>query len=159
MKKVLWAFSWGHQYPKPGLSNEVMADEVAKIKDQFDFVLVQFEIGQALTAKNITVDHVTKPPVGWPHTYVNSYQVAEDMLAYLKSKGVEASDADISVICHHAHWDGLSLILRKLNLKVKRVDFDIPYDPNSSQWWTRGPLRMLVGKGIHGVQYLFKGEL
>ena len=159
MKKVLWAFSWGHQYPKPGLSNEVMADEVAKIKDQFDFTLVQFEIGQALTAKGVSVDHITNPPAGWPQTYINSYQVAEDMLGYMKSRGVEASESEIAVICHHAHWDGLSLILRKLGLKIKRLDLNIPYDPKSSQWWTRSPLQTLIGKGIHGFQYLFKGEL
>jgi len=156
MPKVLLAFSWGHQFPKPGSSNEIIANELIKIRSSFDFVLAQIEISEAMKFRNANLPDFV---AGEPGVYVNSFEVAKAMDDWLKSKQIDSSKNEVRVICHATHWSGLRMVLKKLKIQATRIPFIIPYDPNSSQWYTRGPLRAFVGKAFHFFGYLFRGEL
>ncbi len=153
MQNVLLCFSWGHQYPRPGLSNEVMAREIIKIKDKYSFILTQREISDALKNFGLKPDYI----IGNSGVYLNSYEVAKDMKDWLAKNTTK--DVGLYVLCHNTHWSGLQLVFKKLKMKAKRVEVIIPYDPSSHQWYTRGPVRALIGKLFHVFSYFLRGEI
>ncbi|MEK7160860.1 MAG: hypothetical protein AAB724_02430 [Patescibacteria group bacterium] len=153
--KILLAFSWGHQFPNPGLSNEIMAQEIIKIKNNFDYVIAQFEIGQALETHGVILEYV----IGEPGKYINTYEVATAFAKWAKNKGIDTAQADIGIMCHQTHWKGCKLVLKKRNIQASRIQVFVPYDPNSHQWYTRGPLRAFISKILHGVGYFLRDEI
>jgi len=155
MSKILIALSWGHQFPKPGLSNEVMAQEIRKINNNFDALLVQHEIGQALGHLGFSPDCV----IGQSGVYINTFQVIKNSINWLRDRNLLSSQNEIWVMCHPAHWRGIKMVLRKFSITARRVPVDIPYDSDSHQWYTRGPFGAFIGKIVHGIGYLFRGEI
>lgn len=152
---ILFALSWGHKFPKPGLSNEIMAKEIVKLNSKPDLVLAQIEVGEALRALNYQPDFI----VGQPGIYLNTYEVTIAMKNFLQTKNIGASNASIAVMCHKAHWIGVKAIFRNLSLQGYRLNVNIPYDPDSFQWYTRGRLRTILGYILHSFGYFFRGEL
>ena len=155
MTKILVALSWGHQFPKPGISNEVMAQEIRRIKDSFDVLIIQYEVGQVLKQLGVSVDYV----IGQPGVYINTFQVIQDLINWLMGHNLSPSKNQIWIICHSTHWGGIKAVLKKFNLTAQKISANIPYDPNSHQWYTRGPFRAFIGKILHGIGYLSRGEI
>ena len=117
MVKILLAFSWGHQFTKPGFSNEVMAKEISKIVNYFDYVVIQIEIYKALKSFNIKPDY----SIGKPGVYINTFDVASEINKWLISNHSMRSNVMIEVICHKTHWAGHRLILNKLKHRPKEL--------------------------------------
>lgn len=155
MTKVLLAYSWGHQFPKPGLSNEVMAQEISRLKETFDYVLVQQEIADALRPYKVFISAV----IGDPGVYINTYEVTEAMVAWMKAHQIDPRQSDIFIVCHATHWAGCKLVLRKFDISARRLPINVPYDRNSLHWYTRTPGLAFLGKIVHGVSYLLRGQL
>ena len=155
MTKIIFAFSWGHQFPRPGLSNEVIARAIDKIKNDFDIIIVQYEIGEALKPYGFMPDYI----IGQPGIYINTFEVVDAMVKWTKSKKLDLRQCDIAIICHSAHWSGCKFILKKFNISAHRLPIQIPYDLNSHQWYTRGSLRAFFGRVLHALQYLLKGQI
>lgn len=155
MEKALISLSWGHQYPDPGLSNKAMAKEIAKVKEQFRWILTQIEVAEALKQTKTIPDFI----VGEPGVYINTYQVMEQMAEWFSNHSIDYKNIELWVLCHQAHWPGCQRVLKRLGLEANRIPVFIPYDPDSYQWYTRGPIRAFLGYLFRGLRYLFKKEI
>lgn len=155
MTSILLAYSWGHRYPQPGLSNEFMAGELTRLKGRYDFCLAQIEIAEAMKDFEPPPDHI----VGKMGEYLNTYEVTSLMLAWLKLRNIDLENTDIAVVCHATHWRGCQLVLRKFGVTACRLSMNVPYDPDSAHWYTRTPWQAFCGKIVHGVAYLLRGQL
>lgn len=154
-RTVLLAYSWGHRSPRPGLSNEFMAGQVAAINHRYDLCLAQIEIAEAMTEFIARPDYV----IGEMGEYLNTYDVTALMVTWLKRRNVDLGNVDVAVVCHATHWRGCQLVLRKFGLKAGRVAMEVPYDPQSAHWYTRTPWQAFCGKLVHGFAYLLRGQL
>jgi hypothetical protein len=155
MTKILLAYSWGHRNPHPGLSNEFMAREIAHVRGNYDFLLMQVEIAEAMKTSAASPDYV----IGKMGEYMNTHDVTELMASWLKNKGIDLGKAELTVACHATHWRGCQLVLRKFGLKAHRLPMKVPYDPESAHWYTRSWWQAFLGKLVHGVTYLLRGQL
>jgi hypothetical protein len=155
MTRMILALSWGHQYPKPGLSNEIMAKEIAKIKNDYHWLLAQIEIAQALEEIKIKPDLT----IGKPGIYINTFEVFKGMKEWSEEKKFNLNEVELRVMCHASHWRGCQMVLKRLGLSAKRIPASIPYDKDSHQWYTRGPASAFFSKMIHGLGYLVRGEI
>lgn len=155
MTRILLAYSWGHRNPHPGLSNEFMAREIAPIRRDYDFLVAQIEIAKAMKNTAPGPDYV----IGKMGEYLNTHDVTESMTEWLKNKGIDLGTAELTVVCHATHWRGCQLVLRKFNLTARRLPMNVPYDPESAHWYTRSAWQAFLGKLVHGVMYLLRGQL
>ncbi|MEK7519827.1 MAG: hypothetical protein AAB581_01090 [Patescibacteria group bacterium] len=155
MTKILLAFSWGYRPSGPSMSNEILAREVAVAKAGFEYILAQTEVADALIPLGMTPDFI----IGKSHVYITTADVGRAALVWMKEKGIDQAKTHIAVACHPVHWVGVRMVLRKLGVSAERIPGNAPYDPQSSQWYTRGPLRALLGKVTRGIAYAWRGEL
>jgi hypothetical protein len=146
--------SWGTRYPEPGLSNRALAAEtLTRIKD-YDYILVQIDVADAMSSSSARPDLV----IGRPGVYINTYDVIREMTNWMSARSLDRENIRLTVMCHQTHWAGCRMILRKFKLSATRVPVRIPYDRLSYQWYTRSALHALAGKAVRGGLYLFLRE-
>lgn len=148
MSDVIVGLAFGLRGNKPGVSNERIArytwywsrEPSSKTKGTRTPIIAQEEVAVALKekAKEFLVESI---PGNFPgrenEGYSDTYSVATEVKKIVEREGWKNS---ITLICHPAHRFRAQRVFKKLGFKVhvpKSSTGDIPYDPQSSQPWTR----------------------
>ncbi len=148
LKKIgVLACSFAQNEPEPSECNRRLAGKVRRIICELDnegfrtIIVAQWEVSLALKKLGIEVDHTVWPQEG---QYVGS---EED---WTEAKPVFASYdiTDVVPIAQPFLWLQLykvwGLIKTDGYRVVKRRIGWIGFDQTSTQWWTRGPIRLLI---------------
>ena len=87
--------------------------------------------------------------------YLDTYEVLAQALEIIKKNGW----TKVILVAHPDHICRAEKVLKKMRLKVLIPSGleDIPFDPHSRQWWTRGPLVWWLWEVLVGILYKIKG--
>jgi|SRR3989344_2690812 len=154
--KIVLGFSCGYRNEEePGLSNEAVARIIQGLKP--DVISVQGQIGTALRRLGITPNHEVPRHRKSGRRYVDTEEVAHQMLIFLSERGLK--DETISVVAHPIHLPRCVSILRKLGVTsvVNGIYAIIPCDPKSVHFWTRSPLLIHAHEILGSPIYLLRG--
>lgn len=143
-----------------GTTNIDLARLIASDYTTLSYISVQHEIGTELKqAYRIWPDFEV-----YEHRikgrYLNTLEGLEQIIDDWQKQQVNPSEDDeIWVYCHQTHKSGIQSMFAKLGLKVTKFVTTSVYDHQSAQWWTRGPLHVLVYKVVEGYRYWRRGEV
>lgn len=152
-KTAVLGFSFGLRGIEPGLSNESMA-QVIKNSYAEAVKSVQWEIGNALNKLGIEADHRITKNITVPGKYLDTEEVAKQMKDFLAT---QPDITDIRVIAHDKHMPRVLKTLKKFGINAKPGSANIPYDPESSQIWTRSPFLFKIRELMAWPFYILKG--
>ncbi len=137
---VVGIFAFGfRKNAKPGLSNLAMAGFAEAIYRNFNLPTIsQWEVDKAITQYSC---HTVIRRHREENKYLDTLEVARQIVEEMKTQNWKK----VLVIAHHLHVWRCVRILKKLGVEIiipTRLDL-IPFDPQSEQWWTRGPKRWI----------------
>ena len=140
-------------------SNLTMGSWIARRRESFSYVLVQHEVGAVMEALGAKPDfRVYRHRTLW--SYLDTPEVVRQMMDWLPIYRLRGVTVRVWVVCHKTHWKACRYFLRKrYGILACRVDVDVPYDPKSGQWPTRGPLRAALYKPVAVFRYLRNGDI
>lgn len=142
-----------------GGTNISLASLISTYSRDLNYVSVQHEIGTSL----INEFHLTPNFQVREHRkqvlYLNTLECLEQIVADWQNHEIDPRKNQIWVFCHSSHASGIRSMLKRLGVPVHRFVTTSVYDPKSSQWWTRGPLHVLVYKVFEGYRYWRRGEV
>lgn len=154
--KIVLGFSCGHRNKEePGLSNEAMARIIQQLEP--DVILVQEQIGTALRRLGITPSHEVSKHRKPERRYIDTEEVAHQMLTSLCKSGFQ--NESISIVAHPLHLPRCVNVLRKLGVTsaINAIYAIIPCDPKSVHFWTRSPLLIRAHEILGSPIYLLRG--
>lgn len=156
--------SFGHRISPdgkiiPGLANEYLANAV-EMRFPDKPVIAQYEIGLAMSefVSGRDADYV----VGYPddprgkHEYVDTRSVLEKSASIMREKGWRTA----VVVGHPYHLPRIDSVAEALNIyTVSPVGIDPVWDLESSQPWTRSPVRWRRREIVATLVYAVRGWL
>lgn len=136
--QVIIAQSFGQTRDGPGRSNEALALVVLAHWERYHVpVIAQIEVAQALAVLDVPVHTVIRAH-RQPGKYLDTVEVLRQAETVCDLNGWSA----VTLISHPHHSSRVQAIAQRLGFRDKFIAVSAPvYDPVSTQWWTRGPLR------------------
>lgn len=136
-----------------GISNAFLAVKAAKFSAAHDCpIICQREVFCYLDA-----DHGSPMPVvlsGNEGAYLDTYQALVETKAICEQRRW----SKILLIAHPDHQSRALKVAHKLGLDVEVAEIEkVPYDPSSSQWWTRNRLLFRLWDLGAGFYYFIRG--
>jgi len=123
----------------PGLSNEAMAKIVLKIRERTGLsMILQIEVANALL-KLLP----EKPKDLWiikEHREKGKYLDTREVVYQTWGIMEKHNWTEAVVVAHPAHVSRVTRLFKKMGMEtlIPKKDIEsIPFDPNSTQWWTR----------------------
>lgn len=157
MPKVLVIFSFALCPDEPAPCNIRLAKAVERIiKEEKEKIIIvaQWEVALQLVKDGIHVDHtVNLLP---DKSYLGSEEVWIDAMNYLNSNKINNISKVIPVAHPYLHMYKVKKLIENSGFITENHKMGyIGFDKNSTQWWTRGPLRLLIYSifqlfGLHG---------
>lgn len=152
--QVFLGFSFGCRGNRPGLSNEAIAKAIAKRADwHTTFVCVQWEIGTALREIGFFPDQEINFLSGEKH--LTTIDVAIHMKALINA--CHLHDFEVNVFAHQLHMRRCLRALKLLGIDANPIWIKVPFDRESSQWWTRSVSQWYI-REIYGYCSIRKEE-
>jgi hypothetical protein len=164
--KVIGAFSFGRRIKGkkvlPGSSNEAIADIVAegmyldKIQESDHLIpVVQWEIDRAMDLHFRVYGHeiLSHQKFG---KYLDTREVARQMVEMMAQWGEDK----VIVVAHRLHVWRVVKVLEKLGVEPiisAYQPIQIPFDPESRQWFTRNKLFWIIREIPARLLYLLRG--
>src|SRR3989344_4763525 len=112
--KIVLGFACGYRNEKePGLSNEAMARVIQQLEP--DTISVQVQIGLALRKLGIVPDHEVSQHRKPKQHYVDTEEVARQMLVFLSEQGLQ--NETVLVVAHPLHMPRCINVFRKLSIQ------------------------------------------
>lgn len=152
--EVFIAQSFGLRENSPGTSNEKLADKIRKLHKIYPRPLIlQWEIADCLSELKDWIVLVIKEH-RVPSKYLDSKEVKTQAAIKMKEKGWRIA----ILISHPCHNWRCKRILERLGVQVLiPLLKDIPYDRESTQWWTRSSLAWIIREIPARLLYFLKG--
>jgi len=123
----------------PGLSNEVMAKVVLKIRKRIGVpMILQIEVANAVLKRL-----PEKPKDLWiikKHREKGKYLDTREVVYQTWEIMEKHNWTEAVVVAHPAHVSRVTRLFKKMGMEtlIPKKDIEsIPFDPNSTQWWTR----------------------
>ncbi|MDE2001780.1 MAG: hypothetical protein KGI60_04435 [Patescibacteria group bacterium] len=138
---VILALSFGQRKGEPCLSNIGIAEA---IKDCLFWakhrppILAQWEVAECLKKTCVPVRHIVREH-RVKGKYLDSYECLDQMAIVCRANGWKVA----FIAAHPHHRFRCQLIAEKLGLTTFAPKLNVPYDPQSTQPWTRSPVRFL----------------
>jgi len=136
------AFSFGLRENEPNPCNVRLAEEVIRAAHEVGSqvcIVAQWEIARALQEWGLVADVVVDPV---PGKYLGSADVAMRAKEAFQSAGVQECVVIAQPFLHLSRCKRLMEMagFRPRDMAIGRIGFD----SQSTQWWTRGPIRLLL---------------
>ncbi len=139
-KEVIFGLSFGFKKDGPGFSNEALAKIIDReqIKNPNTPSILGVEIAACVKRKPLFIISRHRKY----GRYLDSEEAIDPAISYAKRRGFSV----IKLVAHpFLHRQKYWWLLRKYDIKVKIVKTGwIPFDKDSEQWYTRGPVRCLL---------------
>ncbi|MEI7690460.1 MAG: hypothetical protein WCI63_02455 [bacterium] len=153
MKRGIVAFSFAQEKIEPSPCNFRLAEAVKRIVEAEEGELViisQWEVAIKLIKDGIKVTHVVEPLLDW--SYLDSVDVWAEARLYFAHLEIE----EVVIVANpFIHAYAIERMIRKDGFKIcQQYDTTIGrigFDSQSLQWWTRGPLRLLLYSALSAV--------
>lgn len=146
------AFSFGMRPAElePNPCNVKLAECVKDVSKNCDSVLIvsQWEIAKQLSREGVQVDKVVYSP---PEQYLDTKEVWRQALEFLSYRD---SLVVIPVAQPFIHLRMVIRLMRKSGVNVRLIPVRwIGFDSSNinTQWWTRGPVRLVAYSLMHGI--------
>lgn len=147
--------------PGTGLSNKKIAEQCIGV-DHESPIIVQEEVQLAMkkfcgSYERLNIKSIPGNVPGCD-SYSDTYNVAKEVEQIIENEGWSRN---IILICHHAHYFRAKLVFKKLDIEVEPGKFieNIPFDKESTQWWTRAWWQWWIREIIAILVYKIKGKI
>jgi hypothetical protein len=152
---IIAGFSFGDGNIDHGKSNTALAEAIvayAKSFPGFIPIFVQWELDHNLRKRG-------RIPLGIANKNSNgSYLTSRDVMVKLKKFMDDYHYDSIVLACHPAHVLRLRLMAKKLGIRITDTfSYDIPYDSESYQVWTRSALAWWLREIVTLAHHKYKG--
>lgn len=152
--KGLVVFSFALCKKEPSKCNIRLAKTVERIiaEENYPLIIVsQWEVARQLTTDGVCVDHIVE--LRPDKSFLGSEQVWQEAMELFRNKQI----TEVIPVAHtFLHMVKIKYLIRTSGFKVinRKIDW-IGFDKNSTQWWTRGPISLLLYSifqifGLHG---------
>jgi len=136
----------------PGKSNEALALLAGEISQRFQTPLIlQWEIKDGLKPMRncwVIENHEKQD------TYLDTYEVIRQSVKICKDN----KWTTVAILAHPDHVWRVKMVVEKFGLKTVIVDTsDIPYDPESTQKWTRSKKQFVIREVAMRFYFLLRG--
>lgn len=150
--EVILAQSFGLRADGPGVSNEALAEVVRSLHLRHGLPMVlQWEVADCLTdlpMAGVIREHEE------PGKYLDSREVLLQSWSICQAHGWKRA----VVVAHPDHAWRVARIAHKLGFQVAVANTSqVPYDPESTQVWTRGPVRFLLREVVAVALFFWRG--
>lgn len=139
-KEVILGLSFGFKKDGPGFSNEALAEVIDReqIKNPDTPSILHLEIAACVKRRPLFM-------ISRHRKYgqnLDSEEAIDQAISYARKRGFSV----IKLVAHpFLHRQKCWSLLKKYGIKVKIVKTGwIPFDKDSEQWYTRGPVRCLL---------------
>lgn len=152
--QVIIAQSLGLRGNKPGISNEALARVIADLHQRYGLPLVvQWEIADCLP-------HIPKAGVIQRHRQKGKYLDTHEVLSQEWEICAKNGWTRAIVVAHQDHLWRVMRTAERIGFHAIPADVrGIPYDPFSSQSWTRSRMRFIPREIGARILYFLKGWL
>lgn len=136
--QVIIAQAFGQARYGPGLSNEALARIVQAHYERYGLpIIAQIEVAEALIVLGVPIYAVIRV-----HRQLGKYLDTVEVLRQAKV-ACDLNGWKIATLVSHPHHSGrVQAIAQRLGFEYTFIAVsELVYDPASTQWWTRGPLR------------------
>lgn len=148
-KKCILALSFGAG-KNYGITNQSIARLVQARKDP---VIAQYEIAMILQQNKIhhrNLEIIKEEP----GEYLDSYKFLKEAKVIMNQKGY----TDVILLGHQDHLPRIRKIAEKMGMTIiETVKHHLPYDPRSTQWWTRNKFLFCSREIIVTIHHKIKG--
>ncbi|MEK7652223.1 MAG: hypothetical protein AAB351_03450 [Patescibacteria group bacterium] len=128
---------------------------------------LQVEISDAAQSVRIVQPECTVDGLAHKRKYSRDTQIiAEKHLDGIVAAGLNLNEIEYVVLCKEEHYSGCrGLLFQQLRARgvvypqISRAPIKVPFDRHSAQWYTRGPIRVLLYKIYRGIELLWSGEI
>ena len=137
-----------------GNSNAIMADIALRIRTDYRLpMILQREITDPLPRGIINLFVISKHRQ--KGDYLDTFEVLSQTERIMTTNGWSKA----LVLCHPWHAWRIAMVLKKMGIKaVFPLEIrNIPFDPNSAQWWTRNKFLWILREIPARLIYLAKG--
>ncbi len=141
----------------PGASNEEIARIILRLWTTKHMpVFVQREVAEAITKLNIPIQPVLVISEDDRQFHITSYEVLARTYQLCKRLNLRRA----VLVAHPAHIQRCAWVAEKIGFIVTLPDVSsVPYEPGSSQWWTRDRFSFLIWDLCARVGWRLKGYL
>jgi len=150
--QVIVAQSFGCRENEPGISNETMARLAWKIRQKLHLsMILQWEIAEALPEKSRDLWIIERHRE--EGKYLDTYEVLDQAKEIIKEQGWRTA----VLIAHPWQiWRAMA-VFKKMGIKIIIPNLDsIPFNPESTQWWTRNMFLWILREIPTRLLYLIK---
>ncbi len=170
MEQVLLGFSWGFRRKgsswEPGYSNQVMAWWAIAHWNEFVHRSFQKEINYIVELNGFWSQCVVEGIAHERKYSRDSHLIVKGHLDGLVERGFNLSKVNFVLLCKEEHYRFCRMLLRRQLAErgikhswISRAEVQVPYDPYSVQWYTRGPIRVFVYKVYRAAKALMTGQV
>lgn len=139
-----------------GMSNAVIASIMQELREKYGCLLMaQWEIGDCIASPHFVVRTHREKNSNGTTKYLDTYEV----FAQIKDTGIIPQGASIILVAHPDHWARCAAVARSLGF-IPLVPPDImtiPFDPLSTQPWTRDAIKFFPREIAAWGLYTLKG--
>lgn len=163
---VLLAFAWGHRNGEPGISNEDLGAYAVAHWDEYPYHSLQSEIARAVREWGKIAEYeITGLALKQVHSR-DSVLIVRGHLNGLVSAGYDLARLEYHILCKEEHGLACMWFLQKeLHARgihrslIVRMPAVVRFDPRSSQWYTRTPVKVWIYKVCRGIESVLRGHI
>ena len=156
--QIIIALSFGQgSGGSPGLSNEALARVVSKLAKKYNVpVIAQWEIADCIPDLSESQQNLIVREHRQSGQYLDTYEVLNQAKFHCDRLGFKKA----LVVAHPDHAPRCAAVAKKLGFEVAVADTQsVPYDPDSTQEWTRSKKIFLEREKLATEYYRQKGYL
>lgn len=147
--------SFGLRKDGPGTSNEFLANFIVEIYNKIPKKLIIQEDAAIAFPKEIKINKIISKH-SKPEKYLDTYEVSRQCAKYCKEYGIKK----LLVFAHPDHIWRVARSIEKFGIETISVKLkSMPYDPESSQVWTRSRRAFLPRELIVRIYYFLTGKI
>lgn len=149
---LICSFARRAQEPSPcNLRLAETAERIIEVAGEDLVIVAQLEVARKLVADGVETTHVVEPFLDG--SYLDTDYVWIEARLYFEELGVE----EVIIVANpFLHAFSIERMVRKDGFKIcqkyTQMLGRIGFDPESQQWWTRGPLRLLIYAGLSALR-------
>jgi hypothetical protein len=143
----------------PGQSNTALKRVMEEVRRRYGCKLIaQCEIGDLLENPEMVVRKHRENNRRDTPKYLDTLEVLRQMCVYIERSGASSKSRHVVVVAHPDHWARCAAVVRAMGfipLAPEGLE-TIPYDPQSTQWWTRKRALFILREYlIRGLLYVY----
>lgn len=142
---------------EPGVSNEEIARIIHRLWQKKNLpVIAQREVAEAMVKLRIPIKPALVISESDQEFHINSRDVLLQASKYCQRHKLQIA----AIVAHPAHILRCSWVAEKIGFDVRLPDVSsVPYEPRSTQWWTRNSLFFFAWELYARIGWRLKGYL